>query len=99
MDQMGDIAIGYAVSGSSMYPAIRYTGRVPSDPLGTLETEASIIEGTGSETAGHGWGDYSNMSIDPEDDCTFWYTGEYLQTSGSSNWNTRIASFTFPSCP
>lgn len=99
MDQAGDIAVGYAVSGPSMYPAIRYTGRVPSDPPDTLETEASIMEGSGSETAGHGWGDYSSMSIDPEDDCTFWYTGEYLKTSGGSNWSTRIASFKFPSCP
>ncbi len=98
MDKVGDIAIGYNVSSSSMSPAIRFTGRVPTDPLGTLETETSIIQGTGSETSLGRWGDYSSLSIDPVDDCTFWYTSEYLQTSGSRNWSTRIASFKFPSC-
>ena len=99
MDHVGNIALGYSVSSSSMNPAIRYTGRVPSDPLGTLEGETSIIEGTGSQTAGLSrWGDYSGMSIDPVDDCTFWYTTEYLKTDGTFNWSTRIASFKFPSC-
>ena len=61
----------------------------------------SIIEGTGSQTNGNGgsrWGDYSSMSIDPVDDCTFWYTNEYLTTNGSFNWKTRIASLKFTSC-
>lgn len=98
MDKVGDIAVGYNVSGSSMNPAVRFTGRVPTDPLGTLEAETSIIEGTGVETSVGRWGDYSSISVDPIDDCTFWYTNEYLQTSGSRNWNTRIASFKFPSC-
>jgi len=99
MDHVGNIALGYSVSSSSMNPAIRYTGRVPSDPLGTLEGETSIIEGTGSQTAGLSrWGDYSGMSVDPVDDCTFWYTTEYLKTDGTFNWSTRIASFKFPSC-
>jgi len=99
MDQLGDIAVGYNASSSSIYPAIRYTGRVPSDPLTTLETETSIMAGTGSETSSGRWGDYSSLSIDPTDDCTFWYTGEYLMNSGILNWNTRIASFKFSSCP
>lgn len=99
MDSAGNIALGYSVSSGSMHPAIRYTGRVPTDPLGTLEAETSIIEGTGSQTKNLGrWGDYSGMSIDPVDDCTFWYTTEYLKTDGTFNWNTRIASFKFSSC-
>ncbi len=99
-DEKGDIAMGYSVSSSTMYPAISFTGRVPTDSLGTMETENSIIQGTGSQTGNNlsRWGDYSDMSIDPVDDCTFWYTTEYLQTSGSFNWSTRIASFTFPGC-
>src|SRR5205807_155036 len=66
-----------------------------------MESENSIIEGTGSQTNGNGgsrWGDYSSMSIDPVDDCTFWYTNEYLTTNGSFNWKTRIASLKFTSC-
>jgi hypothetical protein len=99
MDKAGDIALGYSVSSSSMHPAIRYTGRVPSDPLGTMETETSIIEGPGSQTGGlTRWGDYSSMSVDPVDDCTFWYSSEYLPSNGSFNWQTRIASFKFPGC-
>src|SRR5205807_1299552 len=101
MDQSGDIAVGYSASSSSNFPAVRYTGRVPSDPAGTMESESSIIEGTGSQTTGSSssrWGDYSGMSIDPADDCTFWYTNEYLTTNGSFNWKTRIGSFKFTSC-
>jgi hypothetical protein len=98
MDKAGDIAVGYNVSGSSMSPAVRLTGRVPADPPGTLEAETSIIEGPGSETSLGRWGDYSSLSVDPVDDCTFWYTNEYLQSNGSRNWSTRIASFKFPSC-
>ena len=101
MDQSGDIAVGYSASSSSNFPAVRYTGRVPSDPAGTMESENSIIEGTGSQTtgsAGSRWGDYSSMSVDPADDCTFWYTNEYLTTNGTFNWNTRIGSFKFASC-
>jgi len=98
MDQMGDIAVGYSVSSASMYPAIRYTARLQSDPLNTMETETSIIEGTGSEVGSNRWGDYSAMSVDPADDCTFWFTSEYFTASGDYNWHTRIASFSFPSC-
>jgi hypothetical protein len=99
MDKVGNIALGYSVSSSSMHPAIRYTGRVPTDTLGTMESEVSIYAGTGSQTQNLSrWGDYSSMSIDPADDCTFWYTTEYLPSNGSFNWNTRIASFKFPSC-
>src|SRR5882762_3035096 len=99
MDQSGDIAVGYSASSSSNFPAVRYTGRMPSDPAGTMESENSIIEGTGSQTSGTSrWGDYSGMSVDPADDCTFWYTNEYLTTNGSFNWKTRIGSFKFTSC-
>jgi len=96
MDQAGDIAVGYSASSSEIHPAIRYTGRTPSDPLGTMQDENSIIEGTGSQTASR-WGDYSSMTIDPVDDCTFWYTSEYLEADGGLK-HTRIASFKFPSC-
>ena len=99
MDKAGDIALGYTASSSSVHPAVRYTGRVPSDPAGTMESEASIFEGPGSQTGGLSrWGDYSGISIDPSDDCTFFYTNEYLPSNGSFNWSTRVGSFAFPSC-
>ena len=99
MDKSGDIGLGYSVSSSSLNPGIRFTGRTPSDPASTLEAEATIINGTGSQTGTlTRWGDYSSLQVDPSDDCTFWYTTEYLKASGTFNWNTRIANFKFPSC-
>jgi len=99
MDEGGNIALGYSVSSSSTYPSIRYSGRMKDDPLGTMTiTEQEIIAGTGSQTgAGSRWGDYSMMSVDPADNSTFWYTTEYVQTTGGAPWQTRIASFTFGS--
>ncbi len=99
MDKAGDIALGYSVSSTSMHPSIAYTVHVPgTDALGTLEAETPIINGTGSQTGLDRWGDYSSMSIDPVDDCTFWYTNEYLQSDGSFNWSTQIASFALANC-
>ena len=99
MDQAGNIALGYSVSAGNLYPAARYTGRTPGDPLGTLQSETSIVAGAGSQTLFlNRWGDYSTMSLDPVDDCTFYFTTEYLKSSGTFNWSTRIASFKFPSC-
>ena len=99
MDQAGDMAVGYSVSSSSLNPTIRYTGRVPTDPASTLEAEVNVVTGTGSQSTGLSrWGDYSAMQVDPVDDCTFWYTQEYIKTNGTFNWNTRIANFKFPGC-
>jgi hypothetical protein len=100
MDQAGDLALGYSVSAASaLFPSIRFAGRVPTDPASTLETEVNIVSGTGSQNGSLSrWGDYSAMQVDPVDDCTFWFTEEYMKTTGSFNWNTRIASFKFPSC-
>jgi len=98
-DKDGDIALGYSASDANTHPAIRFTGRVPSDPLGTMESELSILEGPASQTEGLSrWGDYTSMMVDPTDDCTFWYVDQYQQTDGTFNWNTRIASFAFNGC-
>jgi len=92
MNSSGDIAIGYSVSSSTTYPSIRFAGRNNGDPLGQMTfIETSIFEGTSSQSGVSRWGDYSMMSVDPENDLTFWFTTEY--TSGSWNWRTRIASF------
>jgi len=99
MDKVGDIAVGYSASSASFFPSIRYTGRVPTDALGQMQTENIIQNGSGSQLPNLArWGDYSSISVDPVDDCTFWYTTEYLKSSGTFNWSTRIASFKFPAC-
>jgi hypothetical protein len=100
MDGNGDIALGFSVSNNSTYPGISYTGRLAGDPLGTMTQGETVLRaGTGSQTQNlHRWGDYSSMSIDPADDCTFWYTNEYLASNGSFNWHTRIGSFKLPGC-
>lgn len=99
VDKQGNMALGYSVSSASMYPAIRYAGRLAADPLGQLsQGETTLIAGTGSQSGGYNrWGDYSAMSVDPLDDCTFWYTTEYYEVTGN-NWQTRIGAFKFPGC-
>ncbi len=99
MDHVGNLALGYSVSSAATFPSIRYTGRLASDPLGSMpQGEVTLVTGGGSQTSfSNRWGDYSMMGVDPTDDCTFWYTQEYYQTSGSG-WQTRIGSFKFPDC-
>jgi len=99
VDHSGDMALGYSVSSATMFPAIRYNGRLVTDPLNSLaQGETTLIAGTGAQKNGfHRWGDYTSMNIDPSDGCTFWYTNEYYTTTGN-NWQTRIGAFTFPSC-
>ena len=100
-DQSGDIAMGYSVSSSSLHPGISYTGRLATDPLNTMpQGETSLIVGAGSQTGQNlsRWGDYSAMTVDPADDCTFWYTNEYIPSNGAFNWKTRIGSFKFSGC-
>jgi len=99
MDSAQDIALGYSVSSSTLYPSVSYTGRVSADALGTMETEASIVSGTGSQSdTSNRWGDYSSMAIDAADDCTFWYTQEYYSVTATFDWSTRLASLKFPGC-
>ena len=105
MDQNQDIAVGYSWSGSGAgdYPSVNYAGQTPSDPQGTLESEVVLQAGAGSQKSGGAdrWGDYTSMTVDPTDDCTFWYTEEYFQATGQNdgfNWSTAIGSFSFPEC-
>jgi bacterial leucyl aminopeptidase len=64
-----------------------------------MEAEVNVVTGGGSQTGGLSrWGDYSALTVDPVDDCTFWFTTEYMKTTGSFNWATRIANFKFPTC-
>jgi hypothetical protein len=98
-DKNGNFGIGYSVSSTGVRPGIRFAARAPTDPAGTLGAETTIIAGTGSQTGGlTRWGDYASMTVDPVDNCTFWFTSEYMKTTGSFNWNTRIASVRLAGC-
>jgi hypothetical protein len=99
MDRMGNIALGYSITGPGIYPSVRYTGRLRSEPLGRLEPEGVIVSGRGVQVdTRNRWGDYSAMTVDPTDDCKLWYTQEYQAETGSFNWHTRIANFKFRNC-
>lgn len=92
MDALGNIAMCYAFTGPDHHPGIRYTGRFDGDPLNEMTVpELTAVEGEGAQTGGGRYGDYSQMSMDPTDDYTFWFTGEYLGTGGARK--TRIMSF------
>jgi hypothetical protein len=109
-DNQGNVAIGFSTSGSSApnYPSIKYVGRLVGDPANTLpQTETTMTAGLGSQrnSCGGGpcnrWGDYSALSVDPVDDCTFWYTSQYYSSQANGdvgNWQNRIGSFKFPGC-
>ena len=95
-DRDGNIALGHTVTSSTTYPSIRYTGRLPDDRPGIMtQPETSIVAGQGSSPMSR-WGDYAAMSLDPSDDCTFWFTNEYV--GGDRRWRTQIASFRFETC-
>jgi hypothetical protein len=98
-DKAGNIALGFSASGRAVNPSIYVSGRAPSDPLGILGGPLVLAGGTGVQVQSYKrWGDYSAMTVDPTDDCTFWYTNEYYQTTAPFNWTTRIGSFKFDSC-
>jgi hypothetical protein len=104
MDKKGNMALGYSVvNGTTVFPGIRYTGRLAGDPLGQMTLgEGTIINGSGVQTNTNSrWGDYTDMTVDPTDDCTFWYVNEYYQTTEpppDRKWQTRIGSFKLPGC-
>ena len=98
MDKQGNIGMGYNVSKTSaptVFPTLRYTGRLNTDALGVMtQGETDVAAGTAVETSGR-WGDYYQMVVDPADDCTFWFVGMY-RPSGS--WATRARDFKFSNC-
>lgn len=99
MDKQGNMAIGYSKSSSTIKPGLAFATRLAGDGAGLLGAETTIVSGGGSQLQNLSrWGDYTQMSVDPVDDCTFWYTGQYLKSNGTWNWSTRIASFKISSC-
>jgi hypothetical protein len=92
LDDKGNIGLGYSVSDSiSVYPGLRVTGRLASDPLGQMTFDEHVVgEGHHSNMYGR-WGDYSSMAVDPIDGRTFWFTGEYQPDT--TLWGTKIGAF------
>jgi len=90
MNGNGDIALGYSVSSSTVYPSLRVAARLLGDTLGTMGRETNFITSTASQTGSERWGDYSAMTVDPVDE-SFWYTHEYV--GADNNWRTRIIKF------
>jgi hypothetical protein len=98
MDRRGNIGIGYSFGGSPHFPGQRFAGRLASDPPGLLTfAESVVIEGEAPQTTGNRWEDYTTTAMDPGDDCTFWYVGDYLK-KGAASYSTRIGAFRFPGC-
>lgn len=99
MDRVGNMGLGYSASSGTVYPSVWYTGRLATDPLGTMsQGEGSMVDGLGSQTGSQRWGDYTSINIDPVDDCTFWYVNQYFTATSSTTWRMRVGSFVFPSC-
>ena len=99
MDKAGNILLLLNGSSTTRNPSLGFTDREPKDPLGTMQTEKLIVADTGVQTStSNRWGDYAAATLDPADDCTFWTTGEYIKTTGSFRWSSRIASIKFTSC-
>jgi len=91
IDGQGNIALAYSVSGFDKFPSLRYTGRYATDPLGEMTfKEFEFASGNGSLGTSR-FGDYASMSVDPTDDLTFWFAGEYVPSNGS--WSTRVVAF------
>ncbi len=101
IDKSGNIGVGYSHSSSTSRPQIMVNGRTLADPEGMLRDEQNCTAGVanGSQTSSSSrWGDYASMSVDPVDQCTFYFTSEYYATTAASSWRTRVCSFKFDDC-
>jgi hypothetical protein len=98
MDRAGNIAIGYSFGGAPNYAGQRFAARLAGDPLGQLTLhESTLAEGAAAQTDGNRWEDFATTAMDPMDDCTFWYVGDYYK-AGNAAYSTRIGAFRLPGC-
>ncbi len=97
MDRFGNIGIGYSFGGTPNFPGQRFSGRLANDPLGMLTLRETVLaEGEAAQNVMR-WEDYTQTAMDPSDDCTIWYVGDYLK-KGETNYSTKIGAFRFPQC-
>jgi hypothetical protein len=98
IDKLGNIGIGYSFGGPPAFAGQRFAGRLAGDPLGQLTLrEAVLVEGEAAQTGTLRWEDYSQTAVDPSDDCTIWYVGDYVK-AGATNYSSRIGAFRMPGC-
>ena len=99
-DHQGNSAVGFSASSTTLMPSLMWAGRLAGDPANTLnQGEATVFAGTGVQQGSSSrWGDYSALTVDPSDDCTFFYTQEYYANNGSFDWATRVGKFAYPGC-
>jgi hypothetical protein len=98
IDKFGNIGIGYSYGGAELFPGQRFTGRQPNDPLGQMTLkEAVLVEGQGAQEGTNRWQDYVQTAIDPDDDCTIWYVGDYVK-EGNTRYSSRVGAFRLPGC-
>jgi len=97
IDRAGNIGIGYSFGGPDHFAGQRFAGRAASDPPGLLTLrETILVEGEAAQNAMR-WEDYTQTAIDPSDDCTIWYVGDYLK-KGATNYSSRVGAFRMPGC-
>ena len=101
MDAQGNIGLGYTSSSSTVFPSLNYSGRYATDDPGVLtQGEGTLVAGGGSQLSPtNRWGDYSTLSIDPNDGCTFWFTSAYYPATAMTLWHTRIGTFSLVTDP
>jgi hypothetical protein len=98
IDGAGNIAIGYSFGGTPHFAGQRFAGRLAGDPAGRLTLrETVLVEGEAAQTSTLRWEDYTQTAMDPSDDCTIWYVGDYLKKDASA-YSTRIGGFRLPGC-
>jgi hypothetical protein len=98
IDRYGNIGIGYSFGGTPNFAGQRFAGRAANDRLGVLTLrEAVLVDGAGAQTNTLRWEDYTQTAVDPSDDCTIWYVGDYLK-QGAETYSTRIGAFRLPGC-
>jgi hypothetical protein len=98
IDGAGNIGIGYSYGSAAEYAGQRFAGRFAADPPGRLSVRETVLAaGEAAQTNTLRWEDYTQTALDPSDDCTIWYVGDYL-ARGSTSYSTRIAAVRFPGC-
>ena len=98
IDGAGNIGIGYSFGGTPYFPGQRFAARLAGDRLGVLTLrETVLVEGEAAQTSTLRWEDYTQTAIDPADDCTIWYVGDYLKRSAAT-YSTRIGAVRLPGC-
>ena len=98
IDRFGNIGIGYSFGGTPAFPGQRFAGRRATDPPGQLTLrEQVLVHGEAAQSTTLRWEDYTQTAVDPRDDCTIWYVGDYLR-AGQTAYSTRIGAFRLPGC-